>query len=299
MNWLNYHHLLYFWTVAQEGSLTAGSKKLHLTPQTVSTQLRTLEEALGEELFDRSGRQLVLTDVGRQVYRYAHEIFMLGQEMTDSLKGRPVGRSLKLFVGVADVLPKLVAYRLIEPALRGDEDLRIVCIENRSENLLARLVIHELDVVLTDAPVPPNLKVRAFNHLLGECGVTFMAAAPLVADLRKGFPRSLDGAPFLLPADGTTLRHSLEYWFDGLGIRPAVVGEFEDSALLKVFGQAGAGVFAVPSIVAEDARLQYKVRILGETTEIVERWYAISGERRIQHPAVAAICQAARSRLFG
>jgi LysR family transcriptional activator of nhaA len=298
MNWLNYHHLLYFWTVAQEGSLTEGSKKLHLTPQTVSAQLRTLEEALGEELFDRSGRRLVLTDVGRLVYRYANEIFTLGRELTDSLKGRPAGRSLKLLVGVADVLPKLVAYRLIEPALRGAEDLRISCVENTSENLLARLVIHELDVVLTDAPVPPNLKVRAFNHLLGECGVTFMATAPLIADLCKGFPHSLEGAPFLLPAEGTTLRHSLEHWFDSLGIRPVVVGEFEDSALLKVFGQAGAGVFAVPSIVAEDARRQYNVRKLGDTAEIVERWYAISVERRVQHPAVAAICQAARSDLF-
>jgi len=299
MNWLNYHHLLYFWTVAQEGSLTAGSRKLHLTPQTVSTQLRTLEEALGEELFDRSGRQLVLTDVGHMVYRYAHEIFMLGRELTDSLKGRPAGRSLKLLVGVADVLPKLLAHRLIEPALRVGEDMRIVCVENASENLLARLVIHELDVVLTDAPVPPNLKVRAFNHLLGECGVTFMATASLIADLRKGFPHSLEGAPFLLPAEGTTLRHSLEHWFDSLGVRPAVVGEFEDSALLKVFGQAGAGVFAVPSVVEEDVRRQYNVRKLGESAEIVERWYAISVERRVQHPAVAAICHAARFRLFG
>jgi LysR family transcriptional activator of nhaA len=164
---------------------------------------------------------------------------------------------------------------------------------------LAKLAIHELDVVLADAPVPPNLKLRAFNHLLGECTVTFMAAPSLAATLRKGFPGSLDGAPFLLPVDGTTLRHSLEYWFDDLGIRPAVVGEFEDSALLKVFGQAGAGVVAVPSIVAKDAQLQYNIRKLGEAKEIVERWYAISGERRIQHPAVAAICQAARSSLFG
>ncbi len=299
MDWLNYHHLLYFWTVAQEGSLTAGSKRLHLTPQTVSTQLRTLEEALGEELFDRSGRQLVLTEVGRVVYRYAQEIFALGRELTDTLQGRPEGRSLRLLVGVADVLPKLVAYRLIEPALHGDEDLRIVCVENTGEALLARLAIHELDVVLSDSPVPPNLSVRVFNHLLGECGVTILASAPLAAAFRKGFPHSLDGAPFLLPAEGTTLRNSLEHWFDNLGVRPIVVGEFEDSALLKVFGQAGAGVFAVPSVVEEDARRQYKVRKLGETVEIVERWYAISVERRIQHPAVVAICHAARSRLFG
>jgi len=298
MNWLNYHHLLYFWTVAREGSLTAGSRRLHLTPQTVSTQLRTLEAALGEELFNRSGRQLVLTEVGQLVYRYANEIFKLGRELTDTLQGRPAGRSLRLLIGVADVLPKLVAYRLIEPALRGEEDLRISCVENTSENLLARLAVHELDVILSDAPVPPGLSVRAFSHLLGECGVTFMAAAPLITTLRNGFPQSLDGAPFLLPAEGTTLRRSLEDWFDIVGIRPVVVGEFEDSALLKVFGQAGTGVFAVPSIVAADARRQYKVRKLGEPPEIVERWYAISVERKVQHPAVVAICHAARSHLF-
>ena len=299
MDWLNYHHLLYFWTVAREGSLTAGSKKLHLTPQTVSTQIRTLEAALGEELFDRSGRRLVLNEAGRTVYRYADEIFMLGKDLTDSLKGRPPHRSLRLLVGVADVLPKIVAYRLIEPALHGDEDLRISCVENTSENLLARLVIHELDVVLTDAPVPPSLSVRAFNHLLGECGVTFMAAPSRANELRNGFPRSLDGAPYLMPAEGTALRHSLEHWFDSLAMRPSVVGEFEDSALLKVFGQAGAGVFAVPSVVADDVRARYKVRKIGESREIVERWYAISVERRVQHPAVVAICHAARSHLFG
>jgi len=215
MTWLNYHHLLYFRTVAQEGSLTVGSRKLHLTPQTVSTQLRTLEEALGEELFDRSGRQLVLTDVGHLVYRYAHEIFTLGRELTDTLQGRPAGRSLKLLIGVADVLPKLVAYRLIEPALRGEDDLRIICVENTSGHLLARLAIHELDVVLSDAPVPPNISVRVFNHLLGECGVTFVAAAPLITALRKGFQHSLEGAPFLLPAAGP---HCVIHWSVGLTV---------------------------------------------------------------------------------
>jgi len=298
VDWLNYHHLLYFWTVAQEGSLTKGSEKLHLTPQTVSTQIRTLEEALGEKLFDRSGRQLSLTETGQLVYRYADEIFALGRELTDTLRGRPAYRSLKLLVGVADVLPKLVAYKLIQPTLGGEDNARIRCEENTSEQLLAKLAIHELDVVLSDSPVPSTSGVRAFNHLLGECGVTFMAAGKIASRLRKGFPRSLDNAPFLLPLEGTTLRHSLERWFDNLRIRPDVVGEFADNALLKVFGEAGTGVFAVPAVVADDVRRQYSVRKLGDAPEIVERWYAISMERKIHHPAVAAICQAARSGLF-
>ena len=268
-------------------------------PQTVSAQLRRLEEALGEQLFDRSHRTLVLTDVGHVAYRYANEIFTLGRELTERLRGQPAGLPLRLLVGVADVLPKLVAYRLLEPALQIDEDVQIECVEDTSERLLARLAVNELDVVLSDAPVPPAVRVRAFNHLLGECGVTFLGAPALVATHRRGFPQSLDGAPFLLPSEGTALRRSLEHWFDGVGIRPLVVGEFQDSALLKVFGQAGAGIIAIPSIIAEDARRQYKVRKLGETTEIVERWYAISVERRVQHPAVLAICHVAREHLFG
>ncbi len=257
-----------------------------------------MEEALGKELFDRSGRRMTLTETGSLVYRYANEIFTLGRELTDSIRGRPAGRSLKLLVGVADVLPKLVAYRLIKPALENQRDLRVSCEEDTSEQLLAKLAIHELDVVLSDSPVPPSVSVRAFNHLLGECGVTFMAAGNIHADLRRGFPLSMDGAPFLLPTEGTALRLSLERWFEAMEIRPVVVGEFEDNALLKVFGQAGNGVFAVPSVIEDDVRRQYKVRKLGEAPEIVERWYAISVERKVQHPAVAAICQAARSDLF-
>ncbi len=298
MERLNYQHLLYFWTVAREGSLTKGARKLHLTTQTISSQLRRLEEALGEQLFDRSHRTLVPTDVGQVVYHYANEIFTLGRELTERLRGQPAGHPLRLLVGVADVLPKLVAYRLLEPVLQMGEDVQIQCVEDTSDRLMARLAVNELDVVLSDAPVPPTVSVRAFNHLLGECGVTFLGAPALVATYRRGFPQSFDGAPFLLPTEGTALRRSLEHWFDGVGIRPVVVGEFQDSALLKAFGQAGAGIIAVPSIIAEDAHRQYKVRRLGETTEIVERWYAISVERRVQHPAVVAICRVARERLF-
>ena len=298
MQQLNYHHLLYFWTVAQEGSLVGGAKKLNLTPQTISAQLRTLEDALGEQLFDRSGRQLTMTEIGRLVYDYADDIFTLGRELTDAVKGQPTGRPLKLSIGVADVLPKLVAHRLIEPALHLEVEVQIECLENKTEQLLAQLALHELDVVLSDAPIPLTANVRAFNHMLGECGVAIMAAPALISRYRKGFPQSLHDAPFLLPVEGTALRRSLAQWFDQIGVHPRVVGEFEDSALLKVFGQAGSGIFAVPSVVTSEVQRQYQVRKIGEADGIIEHFYAISVERKIQHPAVVAICDTARRALF-
>ena len=295
---LNYHHLLYFWTVAQEGSLGGGAQKLNLTPQTISTQLRTLEDALGEQLFDRSRRQLTMTEIGRLVYDYADDIFALGRELTDAVKGQPTGRPLRLLIGVADVLPKLVAHRLIDPALHLAEEVQIECLEDKTERLLAELAVHKLDVVLSDAPIPSTVNIRAFNHMLGECGVAIMAAPVLIPRYRRGFPQSLHDAPFLLPAEGTTLRRSLAQWFDQIGVHPRVVGEFEDSALLKTFGQAGSGVFAVPSVVTREVQRQYQVRKIGEADGIVERFYAISVERKIRHPAVAAICDTARQALF-
>ena len=298
MQQLNYHHLMYFWTVAQEGSLVGGAQKLNLTPQTISTQLRTLEDAFGEQLFDRSRRQLTMTEVGRLVYDYADDIFALGRELTDAVKGQPTGRPLRLLIGVADVLPKLVAHRLIEPALHLAEEVQIECLEDKTERLLGALAVHKLDVVLSDAPIPSTVNIRAFNHMLGECGVAIMAAPVPLPRYRKGFPQSLHDAPFLLPAEGTTLRRSLAQWFDQIGVHPRVVGEFEDSALLKTFGQAGSGVFAVPSVVTSEVQRQYQVRKIGEADGIVERFYVISVERKIQHPAVAAICDTARQALF-
>ena len=229
---------------------------------------------------------------------YADEIFSLGRELQDVVRGLPVGRPVHLAVGVADVLPKLIARRLIEPALRMEEPVHVVCHEATPERLLAELAIHGLDVVLTDAPIPPAVKVRAYNHLLGECGITFMASGKLASGLRKGFPGSLDGAPFLVPVRGTVLREQLDGWFSTRSIRPAIVGEFQDSALLKVFGQAGTGVFAVPSVVDGEVGSQYHVEPIGTADDIVERFYAISAERRVRHPAVAAICDAARGDLF-
>ena len=299
VEWLNYHHLLYFWMVAREGSIAQASKQLLLAQPTITGQIRALENTLGEKLFSRSGRNLVLTEVGRLVYRYANEIFSLGRELTDVLKGRPAGRPVRLLVGVSDVLPKLIAYRLLQPALALPEPVHIVCHEDHPERLLADLATFGLDVVLTDAPVGSSARVRVFSHLLGTCGVSFFGAWSLAAKYRKRFPASLDGAPFLLPLENTTLRRSLEQWFDAQGIRPQVVGEFQDSALLKVFGQAGIGLFAAPTVIENEVRRHYGVSVLGRTESVTERFYAISVERKLKHPAVVAISEAARQTLFG
>ena len=298
MEWLNYHHLLYFWTVARHGSVSAASDELRLAQPTVSGQLRMLEDALGEKLFHRVGRRMVLTDMGRTVFRYADEIFTLGRELIDVVKGRPTGRPVRLVVGVADAVSKLIAYRLLQPALQLPEAVRIVCREDRPDRLLAELSVHGLDLVLSDAPVGPAIKVRAFNHLLGECGVGFFAAPGLAKRLAGRFPGSLHGAPMLLPTETTALRRALDQWFDAQGIRPQVVSEFEDSALLKVFGQQGLGVFPAPSAIDAEVRRQYGVRLVGTTTAVRERFYAISVERRLKNPAVVAICDAARETLF-
>jgi LysR family transcriptional activator of nhaA len=298
MAWLNYHHLLYFWTVAREGSVTRAGELLHLTQPAISAQLRTLEIALGEKLFERRGRQLALTDTGRLVYRYAEEIFSLGRELQETLAGRPTGRPHRLVVGVVDSMPKLMIYRLLEHAVQGAEPVRLVLREGTAERLLADLAIHAVDVVLSDAPIPPTVRIKGFSHLLGECGVTIFGSPALCRTHRRRFPMSLDGAPFLLPMEGTTLRRSLDGWFGTLDVRPEVVAEIEDSAVLKVFGQAGVGLFAAPTAVEREVRLQYGVRVVGRVEAIRERFYAISAERRIRHPAVLAISSAARRDLF-
>jgi len=295
---LNYHHLKYFWAVARSETLTSAAQHLGLTPQTLSAQIKGLEHDIGQQLFARSGRRLVLTDVGHAVLKYAEEIFAIGDELTEMLAGRSVARAMQVVVGVADVLPKLVAHRLIEPAIHLDEPVRVVCRATGLPSLLADLATHRIDVVLSDAPIPSPVRIRAFNHLLGECGVTFMASTSIAREYGRGFPGSLDGAPMLLPADGTALRRQLDDWFTDNEIRPKLVGEFEDSALLKAFGQAGAGLFPVPSIVEEEVGRQYHARPIGVVDGVVERFYAISVERRVTDPAVAAICTAARTMLF-
>lgn len=298
MEWLNYHHLRYFWTVVREGGVTRAAAKLRLAQPTVSGQLRALESALGEKLLARSGRKLVLTEVGQTVYRYADQIFALGTELTDTLQGRATGRPVRFTVGVANVLPKLVVYRLLEPALQAVPGLQLVCREDRMERLLAALSVHELDLVLSDRPLGPQVSVRAFNHLLGECGVTFFAPAPLAKRLRRGFPASLEGAPMLVPGEDTVMRRSLEDWLLARGVRVQVRGEFDDLALLNAFGEAGMGVFTSPRIIEEAVRRQLRVEVVGRTEDMRERFYAISIERRIKHPAVSAIAEAARRSLF-
>ena len=297
MEWLNYHHLYYFWTVAHAGSIARAAEQLRLTQPTISNQLKTLEEALGHPLFERQGRRLVLTDVGRTALRYADDIFRTGRELQQALKGLPTGERLRLAVGVADVIPKIVAERLLQPAVQAAKGVVLLAREGPLPQLLASLALHELDVVLSDSPAGEAIKVRAFNHLLGETGVTFFAAAGL-ARLRKGFPRSLDGAPILLPTPGTTLRPRLDRWIEGLGVRPVVAGEFDDSALLKAFGARGLGAFAAPSAIEAEVVAQYGVQVLGRVDEIREQYFAISVERRLRHPAVLAIAEAARESIF-
>ena len=298
MEWLNYHHLFYFWTVAREGSVSKAAEKLRLSQPTISAQVRVLEGALGERLFQRLGRTLVLTDVGRLVYRYADEIFGIGRELMETLRGRPAGRPLQLVVGVANAVPKLIVYRLLRPATQGPEPVHLVCREDNAEQLVAQLSTHALDVVIADVPAPPHVRVKVFNHLLGESDIAFFAPAPLAKRLKRGFPASLRNAPVLLPTTDTALRRALDEWFDKEGVRPRVVGEFEDSALMKVFGHSAGMAFPAPAAIANDVCRFYGVRVIGQTNAVRERYYAISAERRLKHPGVLAITTAARDELF-
>ena len=293
MEWLNYHHLRYFWTVAREGGVARAAEKLRLAQPTVSAQVNALEAALGERLFEKQGRGLVLTEVGRVVYQYADEIFVLGRELLDTVKDRPTGRQGRLSVGISDVVPKLVAYRVIAPALAMPNPPRVLCREGKPDRLFADLAIHGLDLVLTDAPAPAGLRVKVFTHPVVESSVTFFAAPALAKKLAGRFPRRLDGAPMLFPSDTSALRRPLEQWLDAHHVRPLVVGEFDDAALIKAFGESGAGVFADPSIIEKEVRRQYRVKVLGRTDEIRERFYVALAERKITNAAVKCIVQSA------
>jgi LysR family transcriptional activator of nhaA len=291
---LNHHHLFHFWTVVREGGVTRASEKLNVSQPTISGQLRELEEALGEKLLARSGRTLVLTDIGRTVYRYADEMLALDRELLQAVKGQPT-RPGRLAVGVTMVVPKLVAYEMLEPALRLPEPIQLHCVHERPERLLAELAVFGLDVVLADAPAPAAVKVRAYSHLLGESAVSVFGTERVAAAYRRGFPRSLDGAPFLLPSEDSALRLSLEEWFDKQKVRPRVVGTFQDSALLDAFGQAGAGLFAMPAAIEAEVRKRYRVRTVGRLDAVRQRFYAITVERKLRNPAVIAISERARA----
>ncbi|MGE0326003.1 MAG: transcriptional activator NhaR [Polyangiaceae bacterium] len=298
MEWLNYHHLLYFWMVAKEGGLVPAGKVLRLSHPTLSAQVHALEDQLGEKLFTKVGRKLELTEMGRVVYRYADEIFSLGREMVDTVKGRSTGQPVRLDVGIVDVVPKLIVRHLLEPALDLSEPPRLVCHEDTAERLLAELALHQLDLVISDTPVPSGSAIRAYNHLLGETGVSLFATKQLVNRYKKDFPRCLDGAPMLLPLETLTLRRSLNQYFDRHGITPKVLVECADSALLKVFGEDGVGLFPAPSLLADELTRQHGVCLVGQLDGVRERFYAISGERKLKHPAVVAISEAARHELF-
>lgn len=299
MEWLNYQHLLYFWAVARYGSIVRAGEELRLAQPTISGQIRRLEEVLGVKLFERVGRKLVLTDVGRTVFRYADEIFSLGNDMMATLKGEPSLRPLRVTVGVADVLPKVLVQKLLEPAFHIDRPIQLICRENRVvEDFLGELVGQDLDMVLADRPLGPGLKVHAYNHLLGECGTTFLASPALAASLRDGFPRSIHGAPCLLPGAHATIRRALDQWFVSSKVRPELVAEFDDSALMYAFGEEGKGIFPSPTVFEKEFRLRYNVEVVGRVEEVQQQFYAISVDRRVQHPAVVAIIEAARQEIF-
>ena len=294
-SWLNYHHLLYFWTVAKEGSIAAASKRLRLAQPTISTQIKTLEEQLGVVLFDRSGRSLELTEVGHQAFRYADSIFSLGREMVESLQlGGLAGQPLR--IGLTQSVPKLVAFQLLQPALRNDS-AHVICTEDRLTRLLNRLASHDLDVILSDAPVGPDAGIHAYSHLLGQSPVSFFAMPAMAKLLRPDFPNSLNGARLLLPLH-SMLRMELDQWFEAEEIEPLIVGEFEDHALIQAFGQSGVGAFVGPTVIEAEIMQQYGVEVFGRSDALHESFYAISVDRRISHPGVLAISRSDRGDIF-
>ena len=295
---INYKHLHYFWVVAKQGGVSRASELLHITPQTISGQITLLEDQLGKSLFKKVGRKLELTDTGRLVLSYADEIFSLGNELEESLHQQSAHRPLVFRVGIADVVPKSIAYRLLSPVLELPDNIRLVCRENSTENLLAELALHRIDLVIADIPIPENINVSGYNHPLGECGMTFLASHRIAKNLRPGFPGSLHDAPMLVPSEVNMLRARLNAWLDRLRLYPRIVGEFDDSALMKTFGQAGVGVFAVPTAIADEVMHQFNLRKVGEIDEVKEQFFAITVERRTSHPAVAAITRNARSWLI-
>lgn len=293
--WLNYHHLQYFWVVVQEGSVSKAAERLRLSQPTVSAQIRKLEDALEVKLFERHGRGLRLTDAGRVVYQYADDIFPVGREMIETLRGRPTRQRGRITIGIANAVPKLIVHRLLKPLLHGAEAPHLLCVEDNTDSLLARVAAFEVDVVIADRPAPPHARVKVFNHALGESAMTFFAAPAVAARLRRSFPRSLDGHPMLLPAPQTAVRQALDAWFDTERLRPGILAEIEDSALLKAFGRESSAVFAAPSAIAADVRRLYQVAAIGQAAAVRESYFAISAQRRVTHPGVLAITRGARA----
>ena len=289
MKFLNYHHLRYFWVVAKEGSLRKAADALHVSQPTISAQIAALEGVLDEKLFHRGGRALALTEAGHRVLSYAEEIFSLGQELLDDARQRPSVRPLRVHIGITDSLPKLVSYEIIKPIFKLAQPVQTVCREGKAADLLSQLAAYRLDIVLADEPAPSSLPIKVFNHLLGECGLSFCAEPKLAATFKHKFPKSLNESPVLLPANNPVLRQSLEKWFQTENIRPRLMAEFDDAALMKIAAADGLGFFAIPTRVVKEAVARYGFQIIGRTEACRQQFYAISAERKLTHPAILAM----------
>ncbi|POD69436.1 transcriptional activator NhaR [Pseudomonas syringae group genomosp. 3] len=295
---LNYRQLHYFWVVAKTGSIVRACEQLNLTAQTVSGQISLLEAALGVDLFQRVGRRLEMTEAGRLALPYAEQMFQLGDELESLLRSQPDEQQLLLRIGVADVVPKSIVYRLIAPTMELAEPIRITCREDKLERLLADLAIQRLDLVISDSPMPPHLDIKGYSQKLGECGVTFFATREVAERVGSDFPQCLHGAPLLIPGQETVVRGRLMRWFTEQKIQPRIIGEFDDSALMKAFGKSGSGIFVAPSVIADEVQSQYGVQVIGQTDAVTESFYAITVERKVRHPGVVAIAESARNQLF-
>lgn len=298
MRHLNYNHLLYFWTVAKEGSIARATEVLHLTPQTISGQLKILEDSVGEPLFNRTGRRLVLTEFGHLVFQYADEIFTLGEELSVRLKSSDTSMATELQVGITNSIPKLIAMRILQPALEGEVAVKLVCREGSLESLLGELAIHKLDMILSDCALPAGMNVKAFSHALGSSDIAFFVKTSLARRFASNFPKSLNGAAMLIPTSDNPIRRGLEDWLEKLDLSPRFVAEFEDSALMKAFGEEGIGVFPSPDVIKDEVETMYKCRMIGKAEKVSEYYYAISPERKLKHPIVLEIIEFARAKLF-
>ena len=298
MEWLNYHHLFYFWLTVKTGTVSAAAESLHLARPTVAAQIKDLEKSVGRKLFEKQGRGLVLTEFGQQVHQYADEIFALGHELREFIKTGHQGNRKRFVVGLPDVVPKHVVFELLKPALHMEDRPRTVCYEGKLNKLLADLALHKLDLVISDSPAPTTLEFKVYTHKLGECGMSMLATPSLAKKYKKDFPKSLTDAPCLLPTEHTAVRRSLDIWMDENEIFPDIIAEFEDSALLKVFGQAGEGIFPVPTAIEGIVRKQYGVHLVGRIPEVLDKFYAISAEKRVHHEATLLVVKQARNKLF-
>ncbi|KRP59606.1 transcriptional activator NhaR [Pseudomonas orientalis] len=295
---LNYRQLHYFWVVAKTGSIVRACEQLNLTPQTISGQISLLEQTFGIALFQRAGRQLELTEAGRQALPYAEQMFQTGNELEAMLRAQPNEQQIVFRVGVADVVPKSIVYRLIAPTMELSEPIRITCREDKLERLLADLAIQRLDLVISDSPMPTHLDIKGYSQKLGECGISFFATHALAEQHGGAFPECLHGAPLLIPGAETVVRSRLQRWFADQQIQPRIIGEFDDSALMQAFGQSGSGIFIAPSVIADEVVRQYGVALIGQTDAVTESFYAISVERKVKHPGIVAITEGARRELF-